>query len=62
MFHLALKFMLTAGLIFGLVVGFCGTFAHGRFAHGGHHRQQFEAHIADVCLQAARRESEKGEQ
>jgi hypothetical protein len=44
-----LTVLLTLGLVGGLVAGIAGC------EHRRHHREQFEAHIADVCISAAER-------
>lgn len=48
--HTFLTVLLTVGLLGGLAAGFTGCCHHRH-----HDRAAFEAHIADVCVQAADR-------
>lgn len=52
--HTILTVLLTLGVIFGLVYGVSHT-CH----HHSHRRAQFEAHVADVCVAAVKRELAK---
>lgn len=49
--HTIITVLLTLGVVFGLGLGFLSLRHHSH----GHHRQQFEEHIADICVGAAER-------
>ena len=54
-----IKVVLILGVIFGLASG-CAGVHHHRWHHGawsgswhGHHRAEFEKHVAELCTEAA---------
>lgn len=68
--HRALKALLVIGLVVGLMAGFRSWHHHGHLHGGwhghGHHgfghygqRDDLERHVADVCVEAARRHDAK---
>lgn len=53
-----IRMLLIGALSFGTVAGFASGFAHMGHCARGHHearRAAFEAHVADLCVQAAER-------
>ena len=47
--------LLSLGAATGFAVGFHRLGHHGFHGYRGHHRAEFEAHVADVCVRAAER-------
>ena len=47
--HTFLTILLTCGVVFGLACGFWGV------QHRHRHHDEFERHVADVCVGAAQR-------
>jgi hypothetical protein len=46
---------LAIGAVLGFAAGIRGVHHHGGHWSHWHHREELEAHVADVCLAAARR-------